>query len=169
VILGKNWRHARCLPSASQPEFSLRPRTREIQLKCYIARMRRGGLQTSIGVNVVAVGLVAIVFSLVLFTVQDCWILFRGEPFVLHGLRGIWYLLWAAIAALFSAITVFIWRPGLHRTVIAVFSISMVSHILEHFVSLPAQQLRLAAACRIILLFLRYRSATVTDNAQKVG
>ena len=119
MILGKNWRHARCLPSASQPEFSLRPGTREIQLKCYIARMRRGWLQTSIGVNVVAVGLVAIVFSLVLFTVQDCWILFRGEPFVLHGLNGIWYLLWAAIAALFSAITVFIWPPGLHRQVYA--------------------------------------------------
>jgi uncharacterized protein YjeT (DUF2065 family) len=82
-----------------------------------------------------------------------------------------WYLLWAAIAALFSAVTVFIWRPGLHRTVIALFSISMASHILEQFISLSAQQLRLAATCRIIvagaviLLFLRYRSATMTGNA----
>ena len=133
--------------------------------------MRRDWLQTSIGVNVVAVGLIAIVFSLMLFTVQDCWILFRGEPYALHRLSGIWYLLWAAIAALFSAVTVFMWRPGLHRTVIALFSISMASHILEQFVSLPAQQLRLAATCRIIvagaviLLFLRYRSATMTGNA----
>ncbi len=57
------------------------------------------------------------VFSRALHS-PDCWILFRGEP-CLHGLNGIWYLLWAAIAALFSAITVFIWPPGLHRQVYA--------------------------------------------------
>lgn len=134
--------------------------------------MRRDWLQTPTGVNVVAVGLVAIVFSLMLFTVQDCWILFRGEPYLLHGLRGMWYLLWAAIAVLFSVATVFIWRPGLHRIVIALFSISMASHILEQFVSLPAQQLKLFATCRIIvagaliLLVLRYRSVTTTGNAR---
>ena len=140
-------------------------------LKCYVARMSRNWLQTSTGLNVVAVGLVAIVYSLLLFTIQDCWILLRGEPYVLHGLRGIWYLLWAAIAAMFSAATVFIWRSGLQRIVVALFSISMASHIVEQFVSFPGQQLRLAATCRIIvagaliLLFLRYRSATMTSNS----
>ncbi len=147
---------------------SLRP----LALKCYVTGMRQHWLQTSTGVNVIAIGLVAIVFSLMLFIVQDCWILFRGEPYALHGLRGVWYLLWAAIAAVFSAITVFIWRPGLHRTVIALFSISMASHIVEQFISLPARQLRLAATCRIIgsaaliLLFLRYRSTTTTGNSR---
>ena len=133
--------------------------------------MKQGWLESSTGVNVIAIGLVAIMFSLVLFTVQDLWILVIGTPFALHGLRGGWYLFWAAIATVFSATTVFIWRPGLPRIVIGLFSISMASHILEQFVSLPAQQLRLAAACRIIvagaviLLFLRYRSATMTGNA----
>jgi uncharacterized protein YjeT (DUF2065 family) len=81
-------------------------------------------------------------------------------------------LFWAAIAAVFSAITVFIWRPRLHRTVIALFSVSMASHIVEQLVSLPAQQLRLAAMCRVIvaaaliLLFLRYRSTTMTANSR---
>jgi hypothetical protein len=134
--------------------------------------VRQNWLETSTGVNLVAIGIVAIVFSLMLFTVQDCWILFRGEPYVLDGLRGIWYLLWAAIAALFSAITVFIWRPGLHKTVIALFSVSMASHIVEQLVLLPAQQLRLAATCRmivaadLILLFLRYRSTTATAGSR---
>jgi uncharacterized protein YjeT (DUF2065 family) len=145
---------------------------RPLALKCYFARMRRDWLQTSIGVNVVAIGLVAIMLSLSLFTLQDCWILFSGEPYVLHGLSGTWYLLWAGIAALFSLATVFIWRPGPHRIVIALFSISMASHVLEQFVSLPAQQLRLVATCRIIvagaliLLFLRYRSITMTGDAR---
>src|ERR1700751_5018026 len=104
--------------------------------------MRYSWVQTSAGINFVAIGLVGIWFSLMLFTLQDCWILFRGEPYAVHGPRGIVYLLLAAIAAVFSAITVFIWRPGVHRTVIALFSVSMASHILEQFVPLPAQQLR---------------------------
>jgi hypothetical protein len=61
---------------------------RPLAPKCYFAGMRHDWLRTSAGVNVVAIGLVAIKFSLVLFTFQACWILFRGEPYVLHGLRG---------------------------------------------------------------------------------
>ncbi|MBZ5702247.1 MAG: hypothetical protein LAN84_10405 [Acidobacteriia bacterium] len=133
--------------------------------------MRQDWLRTSTGVNVVAIGLVAIMFSLVLFTVQDFSILLTGKIYALHGLRGIWYLLWATVAAVFSAMTVFIWRPGLPRIVIAFFSISMASHILEQFVALPAQQLKLAALCRIfitvalILLGLRYRSTATSGNS----
>jgi len=134
--------------------------------RAILSVMRQGWLESSTGMNVVAIGLVAIVFSLVLFTVQDLWILVTGTPYALHGLRGDWYLLSAAIATIFSAMTVFIWRPGLSRIVIGLFSMSMASHILEQFVGLPAQELKLAALCRIfiavglILLVLRYRSTT---------
>jgi hypothetical protein len=106
---------------------------------------------------------VAIIYSLVIFTVQDLWILFAGKPFALHGFRGPGYLLCTIVAALFSAATVSIWRPGAHGIVMALFSVSMASHILEQVVSLPAQELRPVAACRIIVggavvfLFLRYR------------
>src|ERR1700741_3484455 len=55
--------------------------------------MRQGWLESSTGVNVVAIGLVAIMFSIVVFTVQDLWILVTGTPYGLHGLRGGWYLL----------------------------------------------------------------------------
>jgi hypothetical protein len=121
-------------------------------------------------VNVVAIGLVAIIFSLVLFTIQDFWFLLFGKLVVLHGLRGIWYLVWAALAAVFSAITVFTWRPGLPRIVIALFSISMASHVFEQFVALPAQPLKLVALCRIfvamalVLLLLRYRSTAASGQ-----
>jgi hypothetical protein len=112
-------------------------------------------------------------FSLALFTAQDLWILVTGAPYALHGLRGGWYLLWAAIATLFSATTVFIWRPGLPRIVIGLFSISMASHILEQFVGLSAQELKLVALCRVfvavalILLVLRYRSTTTVGKSGK--
>ena len=74
--------------------------------------MRRDWLWSDNGLNVLAMGIVAIIFSLVLFTTQDVWILFTGKLFALTGLRQIYYPLWAALAALFSALTVFIWRPG---------------------------------------------------------
>src|SRR5260370_3432209 len=133
--------------------------------------MRQDWLTTSTGINVVAIGLAAILFSLVLFAFQDFLILLTGKPCALHGLKGSWYLLGAAIAAVFSAMTIFIWRPGLPRIVIALFSISMASHILEQFFTLPAQQLKSLAACRIFvsaaLMFLlsRYRSTTTSDNS----
>ncbi len=49
--------------------------------------LRQDWLQTSTGVNVVAVGLLAIMFSVILFTVQDFWILFADKLYVVHGLR----------------------------------------------------------------------------------
>ena len=134
--------------------------------------MRQDWLRTSTGVNVVAIGVVAIAFSLVLFTVQDIWILLAGKLVTLQGLRGIWYLLWAALAALFSALTIFVWRPAFPRIIMALFSASMASHVFEQFVALPAQHLKLIALCRvfaavgIILLFFRYRSTDAGGNAR---
>ena len=111
----------------------------------------------------VAIGLVAIMFSLVIFTLQDISILLAGKLFItLATLRGTWYLLVATIAALFSALTVFIWRPGLPRIVIGLFSVTMASHIIEQFVILPTPQMKVVALGRIgvalglILLFLPY-------------
>jgi hypothetical protein len=133
--------------------------------------MRRDWLGTSTGINVVAIGVVAIMFSLAVFAVEDFSILLTGKPYALHGPRGSWYLLWAGIAAVFSAMTVFIWRPGLPRIVMALFSLSMASHILEQFVTLPTQQLKSVAACRILvsvaltLLVWRYRSTTTAGNS----
>ena len=114
--------------------------------------------------NVVAVGIYAIMFSLLVFTFEDISIVLTGRLDSFFRPSGIWALSWAALATVFSAMTVFIWRPGLPRIVMALFSISMASHILEQFVAFPAQQLKLAALCRIsvavalVLLVWRDRS-----------
>jgi hypothetical protein len=124
--------------------------------------MRRDWLSSNTGLNVVAIGLVTLVFSLVLFfTFQDGWILLTGKLLAFSIIRRFYFLLLAALASLFSALTVFIWRPGFPRIVIGLFSISMASHVIEQFARLPAQQLKLIAFCRIVvalglvLLFLR--------------
>ena len=125
--------------------------------------MRRDWLGTSTGMKVVAAGIVASALSFVMFTIQDLFTVFTGKFVAFHGPKGIWYVLLAILATLYSAMNVFIFRPGLPRLVTILFSISMASHVLEQFVVLPAQQLKLAALCRIfvavgvILLFLRYR------------
>lgn len=85
--------------------------------------MRRDWLWTDRGLDVVAVGLVAIVLSLVFFTFQDVWILFTGKLVAFTMARRIYLLLLGALAALFSALTVFTWRPGFPRVVIGLFSI----------------------------------------------
>jgi hypothetical protein len=133
--------------------------------------MRSNWLGTSTGLNVVAVGLYAIMFSLAVFTLEDIQILLTGKLDSFLRPSGIWGLCWAALAAAFSAMTVFIWRPGLPRIVMALFSISMASHVLEQFVAFSVQQLKLAALCRIfvavalVLLVVRYRSITAFRNS----
>lgn len=133
--------------------------------------MKHYWLKSEMGENVVAIGLVAIMFSLALFTLQDLSILLTGKFVALRGLYGIWYMLLATVSALFSARTVFVWRPGFPRIVIGLFSISMVSHVIEQFVVLSASQMKVVAVCRIgvalalILLFVQYIRTTRADNS----
>jgi hypothetical protein len=108
-------------------------------------------LETPTGEWIVAIGLVATAVSLFAFTVQDVSVLITGDPFRLGLLRSVWYLLWAGLAALFSAACVFICRSALPRLVIALFSVSMASHILERFVRMPALPLRLVSLCHLFV------------------
>lgn len=102
--------------------------------------------------------------SLALFTVQDIDTLLTGNLGKWHWFSGVWYLLWAAVAAIFSALTVFIWRAIFPRIIIALFSASMASHVFEPFIALPTQHLKLIAFCRVFVslgvigLYLHYRS-----------
>ena len=132
--------------------------------------MKHDWLKSEMGLNVVAIGLVAIMFSLVLFTLQDVSILLTGKFVALPGLYGIGSVPLATVATLFSALTVFVWRPGFPRIVIGLFSIAMVSHIIEQFVILPALQMKVVAVCRIgialglILLFMQYSRTAKADK-----
>jgi len=122
-------------------------------------------LRTPTAEWMVAIGMVAIAVSLFAFTVQDVSMLLTGELFRLGLLRSAWYFLWAGLATLFSAVCVFIWRPALPRLVIALFSVSMASHILERFIAMPAPRPRLVALCRlfislgVVLVYLRHRNS----------
>lgn len=139
--------------------------------RLFMRGMKRAWLKTEIGINVVAIRLVAIMYSLFLFTLQDISILLTGKFVVITGLYGFWYVLLATVAALFSTLTVFVWRPGLPRIVIGLFSVSMVSHIIQQFVILSASQVKIVAVCRMgialgpVLLFLQYSRATKADNS----
>jgi flagellar biosynthesis protein FlhB len=133
--------------------------------------MRQDWLATSKGVNAVAVGIYAIMLSLVVFALEDTSTLLTGRLDSFFGPSGLWALSWAAIAAVFSAIMVFIWRPVLPRIVMALVSVSMASHILEQLVVFSIQQLKLAALCRIfvgvapVVLVLHYRSTTALGKS----
>ena len=118
-----------------------------------------------------AVGLVAIVFSLIFFSVQDISILLTGKPLTFIMPRTVLYTLLAAIAVLFSTLTVFVWRGVVPRLLIGLFAVSMLTHIVEYYVILPASQMRVLATCRIavslglVLLFLQYyRGAGAVDS-----
>lgn len=118
--------------------------------------------------KVVAIGIVAATVSLAVFATLDVWVLISGHKTLLsHSISGVWYLSLATLAALFSAFTVFIWRPLVPRVAVALFSAAIASQVLDQFVTLPAQCLRVIAGCRIcvstgvFLLFLRYRWSTL--------
>jgi hypothetical protein len=121
-------------------------------------------LETPTGGWIIALGLVSITVSLFAFAVQDVSALLTGDSFRLAPLRSLWYLLWAGLAALFSAGCVFVFRAAWPRLVSALFSVAMASHILERFVRVPALQLRLVALSRllvslgVVLVYLRHRS-----------
>jgi hypothetical protein len=128
-----------------------------------LAVRRPDWLETPTGEWIVAIGVIAIALSLFAFTVQDVSMLVTGKLYSSALLRSVWYLLWAGLATVFSAACVFILQPALPRLVIALFSVSMASHILERFVRMPALQLRLLALCRlvvslgVVLVYLRHR------------
>ena len=139
--------------------------------RLFTKAMKQTWLITEMGINVVAIGDVAIIYSLFLFTLQDISILLTGKFVVITGLYGLWCVLLATVAALFSALTVFVWRPGLPRIVIGLFSVSMVSHIIQQFAILSASQVKEVAVFRIgialglVLLFLQYGRAKKADNS----
>lgn len=114
------------------------------------------------GLTVVAIGLVAITISLFIFVLVDFQILLTGTLPALN-LRLTWYLLLGVVASLFSAICVFSWRPMVARIAIALFSLSMATHVVERLVHLPTATLRALSICRllvslgVIFLFLSYR------------
>lgn len=131
--------------------------------------MKRDWLGTEIGINVVAIGLVAIMFCLIIFTIQDISILLTGKLLTFTTLTSLFYMFLAVLAAVFSAFTVFIWRGVVPRILIGLFSVSMLSHIIEHSLVFPVSLMRAVAICRIAvtlgLLLLSFQYSRSTKGA----
>ena len=131
--------------------------------------MKRDWLGTEIGINVVAIGLVAIMFCLIIFTIQDISILLTGKLLTFTTLTSLFYMFLAVLAAVFSAFTVFIWRGVVPRILIGLFSVSMLSHIIELSLVFPVSLMRAVAICRIAvtlgLLLLSFQYSRSTKGA----
>jgi hypothetical protein len=127
--------------------------------------LKLGRLVSAAGVNVVAIGLVATIFSLFVFTEENITFLFTGDTGVFAA-REFLYLPLAALSAVFCLLSFFICRPGLPRVAYAFFSASMASHVVLRFVAIPSEQMKVIAIIRIfaslglVFLYLRYRSET---------
>src|SRR5947208_9297238 len=61
--------------------------------------------------------------------------LFRSSP-----RRDVGYVIGAGIATLFCAFTGFIWKSGFPKTLAALLSVSMASHVLERFLVTPRSE-----------------------------
>src|SRR6266478_6165541 len=66
-------------------------------------------------------------------------------------LRDVSYVICAGIAALFCALTAFIWKSGFPKIMAALMSVSMASHVLERVLATPTPWLRPVAFCRVLL------------------
>jgi hypothetical protein len=127
-----------------------------------MVRMRLGWLHSRFGINFVAVGIVATIVAAGVIGVQDIWFLVTGLWLRLPWYREVLYCLLAAVAAIFTAVNVFVFRPGLPRFVAVVVAICFASYVVQPFaqVSLPHLTAicsgRILGFCTLLLLVRTY-------------
>jgi hypothetical protein len=114
-------------------------------------RVRRFWLFSSSGMNFVAIGIAASALCFAVLTVDDVVLLCTGSQtsgdLRLYG----FYLPLAAVASIFWAVTVFVWRPVLPKVVAGLASVAMASHIYQRLAVIPVSHLRVLALCRVLL------------------
>lgn len=124
--------------------------------------MTRDWLYSRFGINFVAVGLVAGLIVVAVIVIQDISFLVTGVWPKLPWYREVLYHLLAAVAAVFSIVSFFIFRPGLPRIVALVVAISFGSYVLQPFATFHSHQLtalcvaRILGFCTLLLLLRTY-------------
>jgi len=115
------------------------------------------------GINFVAVGLVAASVAIPVIMVLDIWFLVTGVWPKLSLHREVLYHLLATVAAVFSAGSFFVFRPGLPKFVTVVLAISFGSYVVQPFVPIHGNQqqtvlcvARILGFCTLLLLVCRY-------------
>jgi hypothetical protein len=119
-------------------------------------------LHSRFGINFVAIGLVAALVVIAVIVFQDVSFLVTGVWPKLPWYREVLYHLLAAVAAIFSAVSFFVFRPGLPRFVAVVVAISFGSYVVQPFVDIHSHQLtalciaRILGLCTLLLLVRTY-------------
>jgi hypothetical protein len=125
--------------------------------------LKLGWLASPAGVKVVATGLVATIFSLIVFTNEDIWFQFTGDAGVFAD-REYLYLPMAALSAVFCLVSFFMARRGLPRIAYAIFCVAMASHVFLRFAAIPLPQMKVIAISRVfasldlVFLYSSFRS-----------
>jgi hypothetical protein len=111
--------------------------------------MPRDWLYSRFGINFVAIGLVAALVAVPVIVIQDASFLVTGVWPKLPSHREVLYHLLAAVAAVFSAGSFFVFRPGLARVVAVVVAISFGSYVVQPFAILHSHQVAALCVARI--------------------
>ena len=119
-------------------------------------------LRSRFGINFVAVGIVAAVIAAAAIAFQDISFLLSGVWPTLPWYREVLYHLLAAIAAIFFAVSFFVFRPGLPKFVAVIVAMSFSSYVIQPFTYVHSHQLtalcvaRLLGLCTLLLLMQTY-------------
>jgi hypothetical protein len=93
--------------------------------------MRRHWLSTRFGIDFVAIGLVAVCVGIALVVFQDVWFVANGaSPAMFPYDKGLSYLA-AAVATVFSFVSLFVSRSGLPKYVAVTLAISFASYVVQ--------------------------------------
>lgn len=121
--------------------------------------MRRDWLNTRFGINFAAIGIVAVLLGGVLVALQDIWFVATGASPTLWLYDKVSSYLAAGVAAVFSAVNFFVFRPGLPKFVAVVLAISFASYVAQPLVPIHVYRevaalciARTAGLCTLLLL-----------------
>src|SRR6266853_1363472 len=112
--------------------------------------MPRDWLYSRFVINFVAIGLVAALVAVPVIVIQDASFLVTGMWPKLPWYREVLYHLLATVAAVFSAGSFFVFRPGLARVVAVVIAIAFGSYVVQSFVIVHSHQLAALCVARIV-------------------
>ena len=109
-----------------------------------------------------AIGLVATLVAAAVIALQDVSFLVTGVWPRLPWYREVLYHMLAAVAAIFSAVSFFVFRPGLPRFAAVVVAMSYGSYVVQPLADIHTHQLtvlclaRLLGLCSLLLLVRTY-------------
>jgi hypothetical protein len=113
--------------------------------------VKRHWLNSRFGIDFLAVGVVASIFTGLFIVAQDAVFLVTGAWPKLPSYRLVVLIPLAGVASIFWAVTFFIFRPGWPKVVAAALAISFGSYLVQHFVPILPAQLTALCIARVLV------------------